>query len=258
MKEFRTETKTLNSQILFVDQSYQRPLDTARVKKIVSNYNPNLVNLIKVSFRDGKYWIFDGQHTWKALILRNGNNDLPVECKVFYGLTREDEARLFAEQFGLSKPVKTAQRFLSLYVAGDVDVVSFKGCVEETGLKCVFRKANGDGYLICYKNAFDIFMKYGESHLKEVLRIAVEAWNGRQESLRREIISGIDIFVRTYKSNDKYSRDQFVKKLSGVSPLEIIRDGKVSRVGGNKRFARQMLFHYNFNKSQKNRLDDIL
>ena len=110
MNEFKTEYSQINSKSIISEPSYQRMVDFSRVKKIVSNFNPNLVNPIKVSFRDGKYYVFDGQHTLKALVAKNNNRDLMVECKVYYGMTLEDEAKLFAEQNGISRTVESAQK----------------------------------------------------------------------------------------------------------------------------------------------------
>lgn len=95
VRAFRTENKKINTKFLFVDELYQRTIDSHRVKKMAEEYDPNLVNPIKVSFRDGKYWIIDGHHTERMLILLNGNQDLPVDCKVFYGMTWLDEVNLF-------------------------------------------------------------------------------------------------------------------------------------------------------------------
>jgi hypothetical protein len=82
------EYKQINSAFILSDPDYQRTLDVNRVKRIVANFNPNLVNPIKVSLRNGKYYVFDGQHTLAALKMKNNNQNLLVECKV-YRLTKE-------------------------------------------------------------------------------------------------------------------------------------------------------------------------
>lgn len=61
------EYKQVNSAFIVIDEDYQRELDQNRVKRIVANFNPDLVNPIKVSYRNGKYYVFDGQHTLAAL-----------------------------------------------------------------------------------------------------------------------------------------------------------------------------------------------
>lgn len=255
MNEFKYEYKQVSSKSIISDSSYQRTLDFARVKRIVSNFNPNLVNPIKVSFRDGKYYVFDGQHTLKALVLKNGSKDLLVNCKVFYGMTKEDEARLFAEQNGINRSVESRQKLLSLYVAGDVDVMDFKEAIESVNIRCDFEKidSNRDWSVACYKSLFDIYMKYGKQHLIELLKIVTEIWSGESASMRKEILVGMNIFMVTYKG--EYNRKTLVSKLSRISPLTIYRDGRAIVTGGNKRFARIILQAYNRNSST-NRLED--
>ena len=55
--------RQLSSAILETDASYQRPIDAKRVEHIVANYDWRLVNALKVSHRDGHYYVFDGAHT---------------------------------------------------------------------------------------------------------------------------------------------------------------------------------------------------
>lgn len=255
MNEFKTEYKQINSKQIISEPSYQRVVDFSRVKKIVSNFNPNLVNPIKVSFRDGKYYVFDGQHTLKAKVMRNNNHDLMVDCKVYYGMTLEDEAKLFAEQNGISRAVENSQKLLSLYVSKDIDVVDFKEAVESVGIKCSFKKGDGNTNwaIICYKSLFDIYLKYGRQHLIELLKLVTEIWCGESASLRKEILVGMNIFITTYKG--EYNRKTLVAKLQKVSPITICRDGKAVLTGGNKRFARIILNVYNRNASA-NRLED--
>lgn len=255
MNKFRFEYKQISSKCILSEPSYQRTVDFARVKRIVSNFNPNLVNPIKVSFRDGKYYVFDGQHTLKALVMKNGNKDLIVDCKVYYDMTLEDEARLFAEQNGIARVVESNQKLASLYVAKDVDVIEFKEAVESVGLRCNFKKTDGKTpwAIVCYKSLFDIYIKYGKSHTIEILKTITEVWNGEANSLKKEIIVGMNLFIVAYKG--EYIRKILIKKLSTVSPVTIIRDGRAVLTGGNKRFARQILNAYNRNSST-NRLED--
>ena len=92
----------VSSRDLEIPDAYQRKLNTERVAKIVAGFNERIANEPKVSFRDGHYYVFDGQHTIVARKHMNGNNDLPILCKVYYGMTEADEALLFAMQTGYS------------------------------------------------------------------------------------------------------------------------------------------------------------
>ena len=70
---------------------YQRIPDMKRVREIASKFDWNLVNVVKVSYRDGQYWDFDGDHTVLACKEHNGGEDVCIWCKVYYGMTYEDE-----------------------------------------------------------------------------------------------------------------------------------------------------------------------
>lgn len=52
---------------LVTDTTYQRSIDEKAVDRIVENFDPRLVNVVKVSHRDGKFYVFDGAHTLNAL-----------------------------------------------------------------------------------------------------------------------------------------------------------------------------------------------
>lgn len=249
MVEFRTEFKSINSKQILIDEEYQRQVDYLRVRKMVANYNPNLVNPIKVSFRNNKYYCFDGQHTLSMLKALNENKDLPVQCKVYYGMQEEDEARLFSEQNGLARAVQSNQKLKSLYVAGDVDVIEFKNAVEEVGIKCDFLNNGCDKKLICYSTAFKIYMKNGKKHLQRILRIIIAAWDGSKDALQKEIITGLDVFVKTYE--DEFDENYLVKHLMKTSPIALKREGNDVLTGGSKKFAIPIFNCYNKGKNNK-------
>ena len=96
------EYKRMPAAWLETDFSYQRKIDAARVERIVNSFDPRLANEVKVSFRDGKFYVFDGAHTLSALKRIHGEEAFMVDCKVYYGLSYEDEAYLFALQSGES------------------------------------------------------------------------------------------------------------------------------------------------------------
>lgn len=251
----RTQMQMVNTKRMVVDYSYQRPLDVARVKKMASHYNQCLVNPIKVSFRDGKYYIFDGQHTESMLVLRNGG-DLDVQCNVYYGLTREEEADLFSQQTGaLSRKVETNAKMRALYVAGDVDVVELKSAVERAGFIFDFSKSKGNNKIICCSQIYKLFRKMSGSEFSDVLYILKQAWNGDADSMRGEIIGGIAILYISHKLqfNIMHAIDAFSK----VSPNAIIAAGKEFKTSdGDVRFARALLRIYNKGKREKNRLSE--
>ena len=66
----------INSKFLEVPRSYyQRHLNASRVKRIAAEFDERIANAPKVSYRDGHYYVFDGQHTIAARKLLNNNSD---------------------------------------------------------------------------------------------------------------------------------------------------------------------------------------
>lgn len=248
-KVFKTSMITIMSNKIKSDTRYQRELDMSRVKKIVKQYNPNLVNEPKVSKRDGLYYVFDGQHTIKVLEMMNHGNPVLVTCKVFEGLTVEDEAILFSEQNGLEKIPKTSDKFKALYFAKDIDVVSMKNAIEKSGVRCDFTNGKGKNKVCCYKSVYKIYMNYGDERLTRIMNLIRDAWDGEDNSFCKEIIEGLNIFIEKY--DGLFFDYDLVKSLSPISPIQIIRDGKLSSSPGSKKYAECILRQYNKRRSTK-------
>ena len=87
-----------SSKLIYPREIYQRGVQRKRVELIAADFNEYVANEPKISFRNGKYYVVDGQHTIEARILRNGGRALPILCKVYTGMTMQQEALLFAEQ----------------------------------------------------------------------------------------------------------------------------------------------------------------
>ena len=252
---FRSEYKRINTKFLFVDPLYQRQIDAKRVAKIVEDFDPNLVNPIKVSYRDGKYWIIDGHHTEQALIAKNEGRDLPVDCKVFYGMTWMDEVNLFLEQNGkYSRAININDRLRAMNNAGDPDVTGMVKLTEKAGFVIDFKGTKGKNRIIALSTLMKAYSALSQEEYAEYLSLLKKTWNGEPDSLSRELLQGTFIFYRTYKG--KFSTKYFVSRLKKVAPYAIIRDGRASSSPGATKYARQILGHYNHHA--KDRLPDLL
>lgn len=249
------EYKQVNTRDIFIDPIYQRELKQSKVSKIVRAFNPYLVNAIKVSYRDGKMFVFDGQHTVAALKARRGGRDCMVDCKVFYGLTRLDEMELFIQQNGESSAVATREKFKALYNMGDPDICGMVRACEMSGLVCDFVAAKAPNRILAVNTIFKAYKQLNEEEFKDMLMIIKEAWRGIPDSLTAEIIGGMTRFYLAYRGD--FNRKRLVSCLSKSSPIAIVRDGKVSATSGPVRFARVILGIYN-RKTQNGRLEDRL
>lgn len=100
LPECKFAYQMVNSALLIPCIEYQRMLRMEKVSQIAENFSEYIANEPKVSYRDGRFYVFDGQNTVEARRTCNGGKDVTIRCKVFYGLTKEDEATLFAIQTG--------------------------------------------------------------------------------------------------------------------------------------------------------------
>ena len=107
-----------SSKLIYPREIYQRGVERKRVELIARDFNEYIVNEPKVSFRNGRYYVMDGQHTIEGCILLNGGEDRPILCKVYTGLTMEQEALLFAEQNGHAAPLSAGIKLRAKVVGG--------------------------------------------------------------------------------------------------------------------------------------------
>ena len=107
------------SQLVIPRETYQRPFTSNRAKEIAANFDERIANEPKVSYRDGKYFVFDGQHTVAARVMLNGGNDLLITCKVYYGMTEKEEA-VFKQMQERQFRVTTGDEFISSLIANEM------------------------------------------------------------------------------------------------------------------------------------------
>lgn len=244
----------LNTKDLVSNQPYQRDIDQKEVAYIVSNYDPHQFGVIKVSFRDGKYYVYDGQHRITAFKIVNGNQDGFVRCEVHYGLTYEDEARYFAEQYLGSKKVDIVYRWRALFEAKKEPVYTIVTSVRAIGIDIKFTK-NKSVYnrIIALKQLNDMWDKLGSEKTLRVLALLKKSWDTDLNAFDGNILIGMREFFFTY--TDEIDEEAFVRQMKKVAPLSIVVEGKKDMLSKNGlNFAKIIWSKYN-NGLKTKRLD---
>lgn len=238
------QMQLINSKNLTIPNKYQHPQHRKQIDAIVANFDERIANEPKVSFRNGRYNVFDGQHTVMARVKRNGNQHLDILCKVYYGLTLQDEAKLFAEQFGESHTLTGGEEIKALLVANHPKAWAFKNATESCGLYLDLDGSKGKHHVSCVKTAFSAYKKIGEERYKEALGIIVAAWDGEPESLMVEPIKALTEFVRIYHGT--YDYKHLVLCLRAVHPRQIVNTVKADVINpGNKKYIYPIFNLYN-------------
>lgn len=249
------EYKWIPVRQLNVDDLYQRRVADARIKNIVKHWNPDLVNPPKVSLRsDGSMFIFDGQHTAIAYKIHEGD-DSQILCKVYRGLTRQEEAELFLLQEGPDKrPISVNDRLRAMYNFNDEQVRSMVKAAELAGVRVDFGTAQAINRVTAISTLFKVYKRLTREQYIDMLIVLREAWSGNPEGFSRELLVGMADFFKAYYGQFKLK--DLIKSLSRVTPIQIIREGKGMGTSGST-YARIILRYYNSGRST-NRLKDQL
>lgn len=234
-----------------IDPLYQRPLDEKRVAKIAKEFNGDLFNEPKVSYRDGKYWVFNGQHSIAAWRYLHGGEDKLVHCKVFKGMTWRDECEAFMEQNGISKDPTTNEKLNAAYNSKNPDVVDMVEKCKLCGFVVDFKNSKTPTRIVATTALFRAYKTLGGEAFLDMMTAIKEAWYGDMDAVSQQIISGMTAFYKTYYGN--FKREYFVNSMKKKSPAEIIRDGKSHTYRPNT-YAREIVAAYN--KKRRYKLDE--
>lgn len=174
----------------------------------------------------------------------NGNKDLLILCKVYNGLTEQDEAFLFATQNGEESKPTYGERMRAWIYGGNVDAIAFKNATESTGVTLELGKSHCKYHLVYVNAAFDLYRKVGEELYTDALNIIVDAWDGDIDSMKMGILNVICRFIRLY--HDVYEKERLIWKLKAVSP-KLIRQAINSdfELPGYKKHLNQIYKIYN-------------
>ena len=252
------EVKKLNTKDLLVDELYQRDVDMKRIGAMVKDYDPCLVNFIKVSFRDGKYYIFDGRHTSVLeKTVRGKGDDVSVACLVYKGLTRYDEMELFVAQNGKSVPVNINAKLKALYNFGDKDVKGMVDAAQCAGVRVDFTKGQAVNKVTAISTLIKLYMRMERDQYIDMLYVLRETWEGIPDSFCREMLIAMEKFYQAYWG--KFKSKDLIKSLKKVTPVQIVREGKSIGAAALTAsvYARIILRTYNMNRTT-HRLPDEL
>lgn len=226
---------------------YQRPVNQKEVDRLVREWDERLLDPITVSFRDGKFNVVDGQHRISAMRKMNGGRGVMVNCKVYSGLTYEQEAALCYKLDKAKKRLSLSQSTNALAESGeDAEVAEIRQLTENCGFVWALGKSRGGtGEIVSTRALVNAYRLLGGAAFTRMLQLLWDTWEGDPRSLTAAILSGMALFVKTYET--EISDKTFVSRLSQADPDEINRRGRAdfSTSSVALRYARVILEKYN-------------
>lgn len=194
-----------------VSQLAQRELKEYRVNQLLAEFDLEQFGLPTVNYREGHYYIIDGQHRIEAMkrFLGEGFEIQHIDCRVYTGLTEVEEANMF-DRLNDYLVVSTFDKFKVRVTAGRPIENSVKRVVESLGLSVSRHKASGSvgsvGTLV------RIHQRSDPKTLERTLRIVRDAFG--DAGMESRVIDGIGYLCQRY--NGALDDDRAIESLRGM------------------------------------------
>jgi hypothetical protein len=170
----------------------QRELRGEWVNELIRDFNPDRVGVLTVNYREGYYYVVDGQHRVEAM-RGIGWEDQQVECRVYENLTIQEEAELF---LALNKrlAVGPIPQYKVGLTACRPEEMAIQAVLEPLNLRVGQGKV--DGSITAVGTLRRIYREFGAETLSRALAIIVSAYG--DEGLTAGVIDGLGMFVARY------------------------------------------------------------
>lgn len=210
-----------------------RPIDEGRAARYAADFDIDALGVIEVSRRtDGTNVILDGQHRVEGLRIMGWNGE-KIPCKVFTGMTREQEARRFIT-LNTQVAIRFLDKFLSRITAKDPVACAIAEIAKANGY--VIDRVSRDGVIVAAKALEEIYLGKNQrirganaKALHGTLHAVTEAWGRTTHSVNAQVLAGIGAFLLRYGNHIKL--DRLIEKLKSVhgGPQGIIMRGRGKR-----------------------------
>lgn len=233
---------------LKIDRDYQRKLMPGKVKAMVKNFDRQALGVLVVNRRkDGDTVVLDGQHRLETLRIKG---EPMAPCKVYEGLSKTDEARIFIHFNTQRANPKAIDIFKAQLGANEPAAVKIKEIVESCGYRISFSNTGNETTGIKSVSVLTaIYEKGGEEVLHGVLDIVKMAWPGDASALQGIVLHGVHRFLSAYTTDENFDKDRLVSKLQQTPVVILVNKAKgyAKLMQGNMatNVARAMLEVYN-------------
>lgn len=219
----RGEQDWVPVEALFSDHRYQRDVDMARVQAMAAEFDPDAINQITVSERPGgRFAVLDGFHRVE-LMRYLGWADQKMPAFIYQGLTLAEEAALFRKLNADRRQPSRLVLFKSAVTAGDPDAVAMNEIFIRLGLS----PSSGPGArnIRSLGKAEKIVKLAGPQVLEMTLTVMLGAWDGNDDALNGDLLSGIALLIYSTSVDPKHLRE----RLSDHTPGMVLNKAKVTK-----------------------------
>lgn len=195
--------------LIEIDDSYQRQVNDYIVRSILRNYDNNRVDVKLVNYRPdqngGKFWILDGQHT---LTVERELGHETLTCKVFIGLDKKEEARLFSKQNEFRRSISAYNQFKAEVVGQMYPACDIKRMCENYHIK--IEQAKGfvpENTITSVRKLYNIVKRHGLEGLDFTLQTLIElGWNTIPAGMNEKVLCISEAFPYCRGNKKNYAK----------------------------------------------------
>jgi hypothetical protein len=181
-----------------VDRAYQRILKPY-VRKMTATWDYQKCDVLIVSYRDGRFYIVDGQHRYEAAKAKGVEF---LACQILEGMNQIQEASRFLSQNTLARTLTPYDTWNANLLVGDrIDRIIDRVCKEFDLQIMGVKGKKGPGIIGSLVEARTIVRKQGEEGLRWVLGVLDAAqWNQKSNGHNSIIMKALRTFYGAHKN----------------------------------------------------------
>lgn len=204
----------------------QREFRQAHADRIAAELDLNKLGFPIINYRDGIYWVLDGQHRLAALKQFGFGEKDTLDCEVFEDLSDADMADIFLGR-DARKPIPIYDKFHVACTAGRKRENDIRRAVESNGQKIARNAVDGISAVGALGHVYD---RSGDVVLGQVVRAINLGFSGDPIAFDRAIIEGLGLIFNRY--NGKTNERELGRRLSDLrqGPRELLRKAEAIRM----------------------------
>ena len=211
----------------------QREFDEGHAKWIADNFDPDMVNPVRVTMPNGNgiYHCVDGQHTARAIEMLYGPDER-APCIVLPEADPARAASLFVGHNTNQKRPQPLQIFKVRVTAGNETAVAVNKIAASLGYR--IENAHQDKNILAVAALESVYKKHGADVLTNTLKIIQATWGMDPNAVVSHIIRGYAAFIAEYGDQANWQRlKEVVQKR--YTPGRFVGAAKTARemTGGN-------------------------
>lgn len=232
----------------------QRTFQKSQAEKYAADFDLDKFGIPVVNWRDGIYWVLDGQHRIAAYKIWISPSDPgSVDCEVYEDLTDAECADIFLGRDDRRR-ISTFEKFLVACTADRARETDVRRIVESSGLK-ISREKN-ENCVSAVGALCKVYDAAGGLVLGQVVRTIRDAWGGDGNSFDTTVIQALGMVFNRY--NGRTNERDLVKRLADVKQgvVQILRKAETvrGRTGNDKVQCVAHVIIELYNKGNRHRL----